>query len=517
MKKFLLFFAVSLFSVAMFAQTIESLKDGAAFSMTSPNGAYLVGNMEDAAAYYNVQTRTIKSLQGEMQDDGGCTAWDINDKGQVAVDWKGHAAIWTEKGEFEPLPLPNGWTAAEEAYNAARCLSNDGKYVVVSFGSPTTTIFLYTLGEDGVYTMEKVTCPEVAPIYNQVPQFIAPCGITNDGNRILGRFLVETGEFELPFVWERTPGGDWTIRWIADEFIVEGGKTDAVFYGTEFVFDGDQLEDPEGYEAAYNEWLAMREDYYATIDAVSSGYFFQGTMGDLSDLAMSANGKYAKMNISFKDLESEDTVVYNYPAVIDLETEEVYVFDAITDGGCLSVTNDGIASLGTPAVEYFRYAYVVSVSEPNNVMTLSDWCLTKTGGKIDLADYMMYPIDDTFVPVLATGTATLASEGTAFMTYQWNLIETGWQETFFVQFGNETTSINSIESDRLGVYPNPTNGFLYFPINVSDIEVFDITGRKVYASSVVANQIDLSMLDKGNYIIIAKQNDKLVKSKIIIL
>ena len=90
MKKLLLFFAVSLFSVAGFAQTIEVLKDGAAFSMTSPNGAYLVGNMEDAAAYYNVQTRTIKSLQGEMQDDGGCTAWDINDKGQV----------------FEPIDTP---------------------------------------------------------------------------------------------------------------------------------------------------------------------------------------------------------------------------------------------------------------------------------------------------------------------------------------------------------------------------------------------------------------------------
>ena len=127
MKKLLLFFVVSLFSVAMFAQTIESLKDGAAFSMTSPSGVYLAGNMEDAAAYYNVKTRTIKSLQGDVQDDGGCTAWDINDKGQVAVDWKGHAAIWTEKDGFEALPMPNGLSAAEEGYNAARCLSNDGK------------------------------------------------------------------------------------------------------------------------------------------------------------------------------------------------------------------------------------------------------------------------------------------------------------------------------------------------------------------------------------------------------
>jgi hypothetical protein len=42
-------------------------------------------------------------------------------------------------------------------------------------------------------------------------------------------------------------------------------------------------------------------------------------------------------------------------------------------------------------------------------------------------------------------------------------------------------------------------------------------GRKVFTQSILTNQIDLSDLEKGNYIIVAKQNDKLIKSKIIIL
>ena len=513
MKKFLLFFAVSLFSVAMFAQTIESLKDGAAFSMTSPNGAYLAGNMEDAAAYYNVKTRTIKSLQGEIQDDGGCTVWDINDKGQVAVDWKGHAAIWTEKGEFETLPLPNGLTSAEEAYNAARCLSNDGKYVVVSFGSPTTSIFLYTLGEDGLYTMEKVVCPEVAPIYNQEPQFIAPYGITDDGNRILGRFLVETGEFELPFVWERTPGGDWTIRWIADEFIVEGGKTDAVFYGTDFVFDGDQFEDPEGYEAAYNEWLAMREDYYATIDAVSSGYFFQGTMGDLSDLGMSANGKYAKMNISFKDLESGDTVVYNYPAVIDLETEEVYVFDVVKDGGCLSVTNDGVISIATPKVEYFRSSLIVSIKNTRDVKSLTQYTLERTNNEINLADYMTYETPNG--PQLAEGGTILFADGSGYMTSQYNGFgDNQSYETYIVNFAPNTAVDVVYDSDLL-VYPNPTMGVLNFSEELSNVRVFDVTGRMVYAVSDVVRSVDLSEIVGGVYFLVAEKDGEQVSTKIV--
>ena len=514
MKKLLFFFVVSLFSVAMFAQTIESLKDGAAFSMVSPNGVYLAGNMDDAAAYYNVTTKTIKMLQGDVQDDGGCTVWDINDKGQLAVDWKHHAAIWTEKDEFEVLPMPNGLSPAEEGHNAARCLSNDGKYVVVSFGSPTTTIYLYTLGEDGVYTMEKIACPEVAPIYNQIPQFIAPCGITNDGNRILGRFLVETGEFELPFVWERTPGGDWTIRWIAEEFIVEGGATDAVFYGTEFVFDGDQFEDPDGYEAAYNKWLEMRNDYYATIDAVSSGYFFQGTMGDLSDLSMSLNGKYAKMNISYTDLKSEDITVYNYPAVIDLETEEVYVFDVVTDGGCLSVTNDGLISIATPKVEYFRSSLFAYIKNTKEAKTLTQYTLERTNNEINLADFMTYETPNG--PQLAEGGTILFADGSGYMTSQYNGFgDSQSYETYIVTFA-PNTAVDAVYDNNMLVYPNPTVGVLNFSDELSNVRVFDVTGRVVYSVSDVVTSIDLSKIVAGTYFLVAEKAGEQVSTKVVV-
>ena len=34
-----------------------------------------------------------KSLQGDVQDDGGCFVWDLNDNGQLAVDWKMQAVV----------------------------------------------------------------------------------------------------------------------------------------------------------------------------------------------------------------------------------------------------------------------------------------------------------------------------------------------------------------------------------------------------------------------------------------
>ena len=153
MKKLLLF-VVCVLALTVNAQKIDVLFDGGAFSMSSPNGLYVAGNMEDAAVYYNTETKKIIALEGEIQDDGGCFVWDVNDKGQLAVDWKMKAAIWSEATDFEVLPLPERLSNKEKGYSAARCISNDGKYVVVSFGSPTVSLYLYTKGEDGNYTDE---------------------------------------------------------------------------------------------------------------------------------------------------------------------------------------------------------------------------------------------------------------------------------------------------------------------------------------------------------------------------
>ena len=515
MKKLLFFVFCALSVVTLNAQRIDVLLDGGAFSMTSPNGVYVAGNMDDAAVYYNTETKKIEALEGEIQDDGGCFVWDINDLGQLAVDWKSQAAIWSEVGEFEVLPLPNNLNDKEKLYSAARCISNDGKYVVVSFGSPTVSLYLYSKAEDGTYAMDKLTLPEVAPIYNQIPQFVFPCGITEDGNRILGRFLVETAEFELPFVWERTPGGDWSIRWIALDFIVPGGKTDAEFYGVEFEFDGDPFMDPEGYEAAQNEWLERRQDYYDIIDAVSTGYYFAGEKGDLSDLAMSANGKYAKMNISYKDLKSEDLTISNYPAVIDLETEEVYVFTCIEGAGCLSVSNDGLVSLATPKVEYFRYAHISSIEDPSKSQTLTEWTKEQTEDKIDLAKYMTYT-DDQGQSMIADGSAVLHADGKGYFTNQYNGFGGNQRyETYFVRFDGGTA--NEIVNDNaFVVYPNPTNGVLNFAETLNNVEVFDLLGRRVYTASTCENSVNLNNLVSGTYFLVADKQGERVSVKFVV-
>ena len=160
MKKLLLLGFVTICSILAQAQNIDVLLNGAAFSMTSPNGLYVAGNMEDVAVYYNLQTKQGVTLTGDVQDDGGCFVWGVNDKGQLAVDYKMQAAIWSESGDYELLVQPEDLTISEQKYSAARCISNDGKYVVVSFGSPAKSLYLYTKGDNGIYTFEKlITSP----------------------------------------------------------------------------------------------------------------------------------------------------------------------------------------------------------------------------------------------------------------------------------------------------------------------------------------------------------------------
>ena len=515
MKKLLLFAIFAICSVLAQAQRIDVLLDGAAFSMTSSNGVYLAGNMEDAAVFYNSETKRITLLEGEIQDDGGCFVWAANDNGQLAIDWKNQAAIWSEAKKFEVLQHPDGLTSKEKVYSATRCISNDGKYLVVSFGSPTTANYLYIKGEDGEYTMEKLPLPEVDPIYNQTAQFIAPCGITDDAKRILMRFVVETAEFELPFVLEATPDGDWTTRWVAAASIVEGGKTDAIFPGTDVDFDGDMLDDPEGYNEAFEEWMQQREDYYATINAVSTGYFFQGTMGDLSDLRMSANGRYAKMNISYKDVNSTEDYVQNYPAVIDLETEKLYVFTCVQDAGCLSVTNDGVVSLATPKVEFFRYGHISSIADPTKSQTLTEWTKEKTNGAIDLAKYMTYT-DDNGQSMVAEGAVRLSADGSRYMTNQYNGFGGNQRyETYIVQLAG-ATSVDVISDNNIAVYPNPTSGVLNFSEELSNVEVFDIVGRCVYSSTSVEKSINLSGMTAGAYFLVADYEGTRVSVKFIV-
>ena len=512
MKKIFLIISLISFSFfATYAQVISSVMD-APYSGISHNGVYSYGNYEDIAFYYNASTGFKLALQGDQLDDGGCWVWDINDLGQLAVEHKKRAAIWTEQGGYELLPLPEG--VAENAYCAARCITNDGKSIVVSIGSPTKAIYVYTLNEDGVFDIVKLPIPYEDPIFHQGFQFIAPCGIAEKGDLIIGRYRIDTGFEELPMYWTKDSLGEWRYEWMNLDYIVAGGKTDAVYPG-EFDFDG------AGYDVNSGEWQAEYEkawavyyeklvDYYNVVYAEASGYFYSGS-GDISGIAMSNNGRFVKMNISYQPNGYENPIA-NYPVVYEFATDSMYLFTCRPGAACLSVTNDGEVSL-RGAADYFSWSYVSSIHHLDSATTLAAWTLNKSNGKIDLANYMTYNTPDG--PRLAEGTATLATSGNGFVTWQYNGFEDNMRyESYFVRFDVES-GVNNVVNSDLGVYPNPTDGILNISSNLTNVEIFDIMGRKVYSASEVESVIDLTQLSAGTYILMATDGSSKVSTKII--
>ena len=495
------------------AQVITSVMD-APYTSISHNGVYSYGNYEDIAFYYNAATDFKLALQGDNLDDGGCWVWDVNDLGQLAVEHKKRAALWTEANGYEYLPMPEGYN--ENTYSAARCITNDGKVIVVSIGSPTKEIYIYTLEEDGTYSIEQLPIPYEDPMFHQGFQFVAPCDIAEKGDLIIGRYRIDTGFEELPLVWRKDADGVWSYDWMNIDFIISTGKTDAVYPG-EFEFDGAGYDVESGewqaeYDKAWAEYYEKLIDYYSVVYADASGYFYSGS-GDISAISLSNNGRFAKMNISYQPNGSE-YVEANYPVVYEFATDSMYIFTCRPGAACLSVTDEGEVSL-RGAADYFSWTYVSSIHSLNKAVTLAEWTLDKSSGRIDLGDYMTYNTPDG--PRLAEGTASLATSGNAFVTWQYNGFEDKMRyESYFVRFdvGNETDNA-SIKNTNVMVYPNPTSGMLYVSEGLSDVRLFDVAGREVYSASDVVNYIDLNQVAKGVYMLIAFDGEKYISTKII--
>ncbi len=85
--------------------------------------------------------------------------------------------------------------------------------------------------------------------------------------------------------------------------------------------------------------------------------------------------------------------------------------------------------------------------------------------------------------------------------------------------GEGVSSVNEFESGNTLVYPNPSNGSfnLNFGAGQWDVEVYDITGRKVYECRMEGRAaLDLGQCQKGMYFLKAKNESKELIAKIVV-
>ena len=109
-------------------------------------------------------------------------------------------------------------------------------------------------------------------------------------------------------------------------------------------------------------------------------------------------------------------------------------------------------------------------------------------------------------PTSSTRSATVTVSGTGVTS-----------QTITVTQEGGTTGISDITVNDNIIYPNPTNGILYFNTKVDKavISIFDLNGKKILEVLVSSNQIDVSTLSNGIYMIKIEDNSGLIIGKFV--
>ncbi len=75
--------------------------------------------------------------------------------------------------------------------------------------------------------------------------------------------------------------------------------------------------------------------------------------------------------------------------------------------------------------------------------------------------------------------------------------------TYLGTSGDNFTSVNDINSNEFKMYPNPVNDILIIEnsAEIEKIDIYDLQGRKVVGFNDISNQLDLSVLKRGLYLL----------------
>lgn len=85
--------------------------------------------------------------------------------------------------------------------------------------------------------------------------------------------------------------------------------------------------------------------------------------------------------------------------------------------------------------------------------------------------------------------------------------------------GDNSLSTNNFSKNKLLIYPNPINETLHFSLLeneiVNEYEIYNLLGKKIISNKLIENQIDVSYLSKGVYLLKLQTNGGVLNSKFI--
>lgn len=549
MKKVFIWSCAIAMSCCSFAQTLTKLSESEAAPLEkiSKNGKWACGSTYSVGAYYyDVEAQELLFFEG------GYSVGSISDNGiMVGADDK-FAAVY-KGGEWVTLPLPEG--GATQSWSSG--ISSDGRVIAgsVLFGKGARKPYIWTLQSDNSYLVEPLPYEE-KDFTDRVPQATDPLLCSVSGDTIVGRLIDCTGFICLPVYWTKDAESQWQYRLLAKDVVFKEGvelpsipepvKPNPMEYFT--------AEDSVAYDAALEAYEAgeissnpayNKQDYITDPDSIRNYNTAAGEYNDLLKIAnektqqlyaaltdkyinvntlqMSGNGRYFGATCREEEAGEDEDEEYNSPICFDLNTGKWTLKDFIKDGVIDGVTDNGDIFYATPNQERARTAFVIPAGADDSI-EFTEWVKQQTNGELDIKpDFLFsYEYEDwagnviTVQDTLIVGDVFPSANGRICLGLFESPVD--FSTVVYIVDMGAPSGIKKQPGDdsNISVYPNPAKDFLYVNGQAENVEIVDLTGRTIYASTSVSGVIHVNQFPKGACLVKVTSNGKVTMHKVLV-
>lgn len=462
-----------------------------------------------------------------------------------------NAAYW-EKGRWNVLPTPH-----PDFISIAYGLSSDGRIICGGAGAAEmandteVTMLVPVLwyrGEDGKYG-DPVYLPHPEfDITGRKPQYITAIAVSNDGKTVAGQMMDYYGARCEPIVYRCDDKGEWSYTLLGRELLnpydIEfpewpGGLADDILRPTqEDYMTPEQLNafmeafeawngptDPPLYEdfmtpekieeyqkdlKAYLDIMLPWSEKFEYFQSVYREYLSASSSFVFNNVRLSPDGKkyVTTANVVYKNNRG-----YN-PVIFDLDTDEFTILSSQQGVTVNYVADDYtiLAFSGAMGADGGSYrAYVFPQMKPGG-MWLEDYVKEKNPALLEWMERTL--IQDVIVglnadqsymtrEVFCTGIPTATPDLSLIVT---NNSTASWYDSpgdeYITAYLPMTwqSGVETIETDNIADMKLLPGGIIDLGGEFSSLDIYDITGARVYTASDVSGQVN-PRLPKGIYII----------------
>lgn len=573
MNKTLAFIGAAMISAsAANAQTMK-MYTGVAFHKASPDGNWLIENLQGTMNVLNAKT----GEKYELADPKGITLYSpglgnsVTNSGKIFGFTSDRILVW-DNGTIKELD--DEPTGVGTGYNSVMAVTPDEKFLVGALGpdgasSSSNGMMAYPKiwekDNEGKYVCSVLPYPK-KDFAGETPQSIVPQQISDNGRTIVGTLTSGSGFYTFPYLYKKAVGGDWVPTLLGVENVYDESKlstlpevpveptepnkydymteTDKKNYDeaydeyeellemfqngiisqeptvpnpTDYMSDATKkaayVADIQKYVADHNAYIQAWQKYSVALQKIVTGNYFRK-----NNMFLSANGRYLATTLLHNGIST--------PGYFDLTEEKPKFVAAADDSYSMTVTtvlDDGTIIGASPVDELTRSTYVIKKGE--KPMTFYDYLASRNKDAAKwLADNNTYKVtiygDDGETVIgtkndsIVSGTVTASPDGMVFVSYYTDYYTDENQTTkSFVINLNSSTAIDNAFADEKSSMSFKTVGNTISFAGTKNAEIYDLTGRKV----AQADNGTATLTEPGIYVVSMTGNNGLKKSQKVVI